>query len=64
MRFVLAALIVFSFVPVVTVATVSGAAAQAQACLQKCNEKEAKCMKGKDPSKCSTKLKNCSSKCK
>ena len=63
MRTILAALIIFSLVPVVTVSMVSEASAQA--CRQKCNNEEMACLKRtNNKSQCGDKAKSCAAKCK
>jgi hypothetical protein len=63
MRTILAALIVMSLIPVVTVTTISEASAQA--CRQKCNDEEMACLKRTgNKGQCGDRAKTCSSKCK
>jgi hypothetical protein len=63
MRIILAALIIGSLVPVVTVTMTSDAAAQA--CRQKCNDEEVACLKRTgNKSQCGDRAKTCAAKCK
>jgi hypothetical protein len=63
MRTLLAGAFLLALVPVMTVSTVSGAAAQA--CRQKCNDEEVACLKRTgNKSQCGTRAKACAAKCK
>ena len=63
MRTILAALIMLSLIPAVTVSMVSEASAQA--CRQKCNDEEMACLKRtSNKSQCGDRAKTCAAKCK
>lgn len=63
MRTLIAALIIFSLVPVASVSMVSEASAQA--CRQKCNDEEVACLKRtNNKSQCGDKARTCAAKCK
>ena len=63
MRTILAALIMLSLIPAVTVSMVSEASAQA--CRQKCNDEEMACLKRtNNKSQCGDRAKTCAAKCK
>lgn len=62
MRTILAALIMLSLIPAITVSMVSEASAQA--CRQKCNDEEVACLKRTNKSQCGDRAKTCAAKCK
>ena len=63
MRTILAAVLLLTMVPIVSVSTASDAVAQA--CRQKCNDEEVACLKRTgNKGQCGDKAKACAAKCK